>query len=228
MNYGSFCDRELTRIMGDAGGSIMSIVKVTKRSPTTGRELQDTCALCKAVFENAKCLATRTDCGPNNEKVPFEPNVIFEKADKSNCVLNPKYLDGDQEFKNGASPKWTLKHKNNTQDVTNTWTDGGTGWMGWSAIYFAPTEVLCHTVSNHVVCKEFVNMLRKKICVDDMQDESYHSRARDLIAAIDFGMNGISKEGTLCFFFSVSHVSTFTKKEKKKELCDSSPERMCL
>jgi len=227
MNYGSFCDRELTRIMGDAGGSIMSIVKVTKRSPTTGRELQDTCALCKAVFENAKCLATRTDCGPNNEKVPFEPNVIFEKADKSNCVLNPKYLDGDQEFKNGASPKWTLENKN-TQDVTKTWTDGGTGWMGWSAIYFAPTEVLCHTVSNHVVCKEFVNMLRKKICVDDMQDESYHSRARDLIAAIDFGMNGISKEGTLCFFFSVSHVSTFTKKEKKKELCDSSPERMCL
>jgi hypothetical protein len=56
-NYNKVCERELSRITSGKQSRIIS--QVTRMDKKTGRERTDRCALCMAVHDNAKCLATR-------------------------------------------------------------------------------------------------------------------------------------------------------------------------
>lgn len=59
-NYGKVCDRELAAL---TNSGISKIVKsVTKIDSSTGRTVQDTCSMCTAVYDNAKCLTTQNEC----------------------------------------------------------------------------------------------------------------------------------------------------------------------
>ena len=212
LSYSSYCDRELNRITGNTGGP--SIVKAQTTDSATGKPIVDECALCRAVFENAKCLSTRKECGPNNEQYRIETfiNKIKDKTQPlgvdgnhtdNQCVLNKEYKprqgahNEDADFHFGASPRQIqemIDELNPDKKTTHrTWT-GGMGWMGWSAIYFAPVEVLCTAVSNHVLCEDFVHKMRKHMCADDLHDDGFHAKSRDVIAALDYGLMGLSRE----------------------------------
>ena len=149
LSYSSICDRELNRITGNTGGPY--IVEAQTFDEATGKPIVDHCAICKAVFENAKCLTTRRECGPKNDQHKIENYLkeINDKITRQKCILNDKYKDGrgsdeGQEFTFGASPAKVqqLITDMNKGDETekHTWT-GGLGWMGWSSLYFAPSEV---------------------------------------------------------------------------------------
>lgn len=209
MSYNSYCDRELNRITGNTGGP--QIVNAQTFDSTTGKPIVDECALCRAVFENAKCLTTRKECGPNNEQYRIENFLDKIEAKTSedaeggdeHCVLNVNYKAGKggaaqtrSEFNFGASPgqiKNMITAANAGEPEHHTWT-GGMGWMGWSAIYFAPIEVLCNAVSNHVLCEDYVHKMRKHMCANDVKDDGYHAKSRDIIAALDYGLMSQSRE----------------------------------
>ena len=53
---------------------------------------------------------------------------------------------------------------------------------------------MCNTVSNPVLCEDFINKMRNKICADELKDDEYHAKSRDLISALDFGLMGQSRE----------------------------------
>ena len=56
-NYGKVCDHELAALTD--GGISKIVTSVTKVDPKTGRTVQDQCAMCMAVYDNAKCLTTQ-------------------------------------------------------------------------------------------------------------------------------------------------------------------------
>ncbi len=208
LSYSSYCDRELNRITGNTGGP--TIVNAQTFDSATGKPIVDQCALCRAVFENAKCLTTRKGCGPNNEQYKIENFLEKIKTKTSrnpyhpgaHCVLNTNYKAGrrgaqnNAEFNFGASPGQIKEMIEKGEKMEHhTWT-GGMGWMGWSSIYFGPIEVLCNAVSNQVLCEDFVHKMRKHMCADDVHDDGYHAKSRDLITALDYGLMGQSRERT--------------------------------
>jgi len=53
---------------------------------------------------------------------------------------------------------------------------------------------LCNAVSNHVLCEDYVNKMRKRMCANDVYDDGYHAKSRDIIAALDYGLMSQSRE----------------------------------
>jgi hypothetical protein len=195
-NYGKVCDRELSAMT--QGGMSKIVTSVTKKDPQTGRVLQDTCAMCMAVYDNAKCLTTQNECGENSENIKFVKSKAHIQTVLSDmqCRLNPAYQRIDGKV-TGAMP-----------EEVNTWLDSATlkldksewkgrnGWMGWSAILFAKTRLLCHKVTNKLVCDQFVENLRREFCLPEASNTITNRQRNRLIAALDFGVKGVSADET--------------------------------
>eukprot|EP00939_MAST-03C_sp_MAST-3C-sp1_P001842 g1842.t1 len=211
-NYNKLCERELASLT--AGQQTKIISSVTRLDSKTGREVTDKCALCMAVYENAKCLATRKECGPRNAEIPFDTkenrDMLIELISEGTCELNEGYnAAGSDRDASGALPgmvkSWLAMTKKKGRERLNAlkkWNSqkakfaGGTGWMGWSAILFAPSEVLCDKTSNTIVCQSFVKALRQDLCRSPADETAVHMRRSALIAALDFGSKGENVDAT--------------------------------
>jgi hypothetical protein len=68
--------------------------------------------------------------------------------------------------------------------------------MGWSAILFAEKKHLCNKVSNKLVCEQFIDHLRREFCLPETQNTVITRQRNRLIAALDFGVKGISSDET--------------------------------
>ena len=232
-NYGRMCDRELAVLTG--GETTKIVAEVVKTDEKTGRRVNDICAICRAVYDNAKCLATRRDCSDGSGALNDKALLLKHQKEKirgilkaGKCHLNDEYstvASPSGEGATGALPKqvqdWVdgdgklILRGGQRGDTGGGWQ--GNGWMGWSAILFAEPRLLCNKVSNKVVCQSFVEKMRRTMCLGDA-DETMENRMRHrLVTALDFGARGNSPDQTTardaceCATYCVPEVPEPTK-----------------
>ena len=197
-NYGKVCDRELSALTH--GGQTKMVTSVTRQDPRTGRVVQDTCAMCMAIYDNAKCLTTQNECGENSESIKITKfkELFIDVLKRSECTLNKEYDTCEPDCKmTGAMPSDVDAWISPTNQKLNkkSW-KGRNGWMGWSTILFAEKRHLCHKVTNKLVCEQFIDKLRREFCLPAAENTIVNRQRNRLIAALDFGVKGIPSDET--------------------------------
>ena len=195
-NHGKVCDRELSAMT--QGGMSKMVTSVTRKDLRTGRVIQDTCAMCMAMYDNAKCLTTQNECGENSENIKFVKvksslsNMLGEKQ----CRLNDAYKRPDGSVTGAMPEEVNTWLSSSTLKLDKSEWKGRNGWMGWSAVLFAEKRHLCHKVTNKLVCEQFVEKLRREFCLPEASNTIVNRQRNKLIAALDFGVKGVSADET--------------------------------
>jgi hypothetical protein len=195
-NYGKMCDRELAALT--QGGMTKMVTSVTRKDPRTGRVTPDTCAMCMAVYDNAKCLTTQNECGENSENIKFvklKPTISKLISD-NHCSLNDNYKRADGTVTGAMPAEVKTWLGSSTLKLDKSEWQGRNGWMGWSALLFAEKRHLCNKVTNKIVCEQFVEKLRREFCLPEASDTIINRQRNKLIAALDFGVKGASADET--------------------------------
>merc|ERR1711871_1282412 len=146
-NYGKLCDRELAALTKGVMSQIVS--QVTKQDERTGRTVDDPCALCMVVYDNAKCLTSQKECGPAGESIPFKnaKEEVSAILKQHQCRLNPLYKSAHVNLP-GALPEDVSKWINgDTKTLSTKGWSGRNGWLGWSALLFGRIDILCDKVT---------------------------------------------------------------------------------